>query len=73
MRRTLPIAVDPDQRERELREEDDREREEREERWARMERLAEHASLPSWHPAVHRLARRERQRRADDDQEGEAA
>ena len=31
---------------------------------ARLERAAEHASLPYSHPAIHRLARRERARRA---------
>jgi len=36
---------------------------ERAQRDARAERIAEHASLLAWDPAVHRLARRERARR----------
>ena len=36
----------------------------------RAERLADHASLPAWHPAAHRLARRERARRAATGGEG---
>jgi hypothetical protein len=63
-----PILIeDTEEHERRLREEDERRALDEDERWAAEDR----ASLGPWGARAHRLARRERARRAGHDQDGE--
>ena len=64
----LPIVIDdPDERERQQREEDEERVLDQDERWLEEDR----AGLGPWGVWAHRMARRERARRAGDDHEGE--
>ena len=64
----LPIVIeDPDERERQLRREDEERVLDQDERWLEEDR----AGLGPWGVWAHRAARRERARRARDDHEGE--
>jgi hypothetical protein len=63
-----PIVIaDPDERERGLREEDEERVLDQDERWEAEDR----AGLGPWGACAHRVARRERARRARDDRGGE--
>jgi hypothetical protein len=67
-----PLPSDPDEHERQLvRLEDDQD--EATDLQERLNRAAERASLPFWHPAIHRLARLERARRTGLPDDREAA